>query len=233
MRLTAVGIAACAGLLVGAAEARADLIVFKTGKTMSVKATRVDGGVVTALLRGGGEVTFARETVDRVDPDEVPWPDESDGNREPAAGDRALGAGGDQASADLKLAAEAALAARPFADVIASAATTHGVDLRLVHAVIEAESNYEPRARSRKGAKGLMQLMPETARQYAVKDPYDPRANVDAGVKHLKDLLSRFDVSLALAAYNAGEATIRRFGGVPPYAETKSYVARILRRVGQ
>jgi soluble lytic murein transglycosylase-like protein len=123
-------------------------------------------------------------------------------------------------------------ASRPYAEMIAAAATSHGVDVRLVHAVIEAESNYEPRARSRKGAKGLMQLMPATARQYAVKDPYDPRANIEAGVRHLKDLLSRFDVSLALAAYNAGEATIRRFGGVPPYAETKDYVARVLRRVG-
>jgi soluble lytic murein transglycosylase-like protein len=121
----------------------------------------------------------------------------------------------------------------PFANLIAASATTHGVDVRLVHAVIEAESNYQPRARSPKGAKGLMQLMPATARQYAVRDPYDPKANIEAGVRHLKDLLSRFDVGLALAAYNAGEATVRRYGGLPPYAETRSYVARILTRVGR
>jgi soluble lytic murein transglycosylase-like protein len=107
------------------------------------------------------------------------------------------------------------------------------VDVRLVHAVIEAESNYQPRARSPKGAKGLMQLMPATARQYAVRDPYDPRANIDAGVRHLKDLLGRFDLGLALAAYNAGEGTVRRHGGLPPFAETQRYVARILQRLGR
>jgi soluble lytic murein transglycosylase-like protein len=116
--------------------------------------------------------------------------------------------------------------------LIATSAAAYGVDVRLVHAVIEAESNYQPRARSKKGAKGLMQLMPATARQYAVRDPYDPRTNIDAGVRHLKDLLTRFDVGLALAAYNAGEATVRRFGGLPPYSETRDYVSRILRRVG-
>ena len=77
-----------------------------------------------------------------------------------------------------------------------------------------------------------MQLMPATARQYALRDPYDPQTNIEAGVRHLKDLLDRFDVGLALAAYNAGEAAVRRYGGVPPFAETRNYVARILRRVG-
>jgi soluble lytic murein transglycosylase-like protein len=107
------------------------------------------------------------------------------------------------------------------------------VDLRLVHAVIEAESNYQPRARSRTGAKGLMQLMPATARLYAVRDPYDPRTNIEAGVRHLKSLLSRFELGLALAAYNAGEGAVRTYGGLPPFAETRAYVARILRQVGR
>jgi soluble lytic murein transglycosylase-like protein len=76
---------------------------------------------------------------------------------------------------------------------------------------------------------GLMQLMPETARQYAVADPYDPASNIEAGIKHLKGLLQRFPtVALALAAYNAGEATVQRFGGIPPYRETRDYVTRIL-----
>ena len=77
---------------------------------------------------------------------------------------------------------------------------------------------------------GLMQLMPATARQYAVADPYDPQANIEAGIRHLKSLLDRFDVPLALAAYNAGEGTVRRYGGMPPYRETRSYVSRILSR---
>ena len=76
-----------------------------------------------------------------------------------------------------------------------------------MHAVIEQESNYQPRARSKKGARGLMQLMPDTARQYGVRNSYDPKANLEAGVRHLKDLMSRLDLPIALAAYNAGEAT--------------------------
>ena len=97
--------------------------------------------------------------------------------------------------------------------------------------VISVESNFERHARSRKGAMGLMQLMPTTARQYAVGDPYDPRSNIEAGARHLRVLLDRFDVSLALAAYNAGEGAVLRFGGIPPYPETREYVRRILRLV--
>ena len=76
---------------------------------------------------------------------------------------------------------------------------------------------------------GLMQLMPETARQYAVADPYDPASNIEAGIKHLKSLLDRLPKALALAAYNAGEAAVQRFNGIPPYRETQDYVSRILR----
>ena len=101
-----------------------------------------------------------------------------------------------------------------------------------MHAVIEQESNYQPRARSKKGAKGLMQLMPDTARQYGVRNSYDPKSNLDAGVRHLKDLMSRMDLPFALAAYNAGEATVRRYGGLPPFPETQAYVRNILRKVG-
>ncbi len=91
--------------------------------------------------------------------------------------------------------------------------------------------NYQPRARSKKGAKGLMQLMPGTARQYGVSNSYDPKSNLEAGVKHLKDLMSRLELPIALAAYNAGEGTVRRYGGLPPFPETQAYVRNILRRV--
>jgi soluble lytic murein transglycosylase-like protein len=95
--------------------------------------------------------------------------------------------------------------------------------------VIQVESAYHERARSPKGAMGLMQLMPATARQYAVQDPYDPASNIEAGIKHLKSLLQRLPVALALAAYNAGEAAVERFNGIPPYRETQDYVSRIMR----
>jgi soluble lytic murein transglycosylase-like protein len=79
-----------------------------------------------------------------------------------------------------------------------------------------------------KGARGLMQLMPDTARQYGVGNSYNPTANLDAGIKHLRSLLDRFDLKLAIAAYNAGEAAVQRFGGIPPYRETRDYVTRVL-----
>jgi soluble lytic murein transglycosylase-like protein len=80
---------------------------------------------------------------------------------------------------------------------------------------------------------GLMQLMPQTARQYAVSDPYDPRSNIEGGIKHLKTLLDRYELAEALAAYNAGEGAVQRFKGVPPFAETRGYVRQILRLIGR
>jgi soluble lytic murein transglycosylase-like protein len=112
---------------------------------------------------------------------------------------------------------------------IEEAAARHNVDPDLVRAVIKVESNFNPRAVSRKGAMGLMQLMPATARRYDVSNPFDARQNVDAGVRHLKGLLENFrgNVPLTLAAYNAGEGAVERSGGIPPYTETRNYVRRI------
>lgn len=117
---------------------------------------------------------------------------------------------------------------------IRASAARHGVPARLVAAIIEAESDFDPRAVSRKGARGLMQLMPETASSLAVRDAFDPYANIDAGVRHLRRLMDRFDgdLPLVLAAYNAGENAVATYGGVPPYRETRRYVARVLRRYG-
>ena len=113
---------------------------------------------------------------------------------------------------------------------IADASARHGMDPALVRAVVRAESNFNPLAVSRKGALGLMQLMPATAGDLNVTNPFDPRQNVDAGVRHLKQLLANFggDLQLGLAAYNAGEAAVRRSGGVPNFAETRDYVRQIV-----
>jgi soluble lytic murein transglycosylase-like protein len=112
---------------------------------------------------------------------------------------------------------------------IAMAAARHNVDPNLVRAVVKVESNYNPNAVSRKGAMGLMQLMPSTARQLKVKNPFDPQQNVDAGVRHLKQLLENYggDVKLTLAAYNAGSGAVARSSGIPHYSETQNYVRRI------
>ncbi len=210
-----------------AGEARAEIVVFKNGRTMSARSHRIDGDMATLVLREGGVVTFPASIIERVDPDEVPF--DSPDEREHAPVELAQ----DRPSEPLQPAiSDVMLAQRPYAELIATVAASHDVDARLVHAVIEQESNYQPRARSKKGARGLMQLMPATARQYGVRNSYDPRANIEAGVRHLKHLLSRLDLPVALAAYNAGEGTVQRYGGVPPYPETRTYVRTILHRLG-
>jgi hypothetical protein len=105
----------------------------------------------------------------------------------------------------------------------------------LVAAIVEAESEFNPRAVSRRGARGLMQLMPATAASVHVEDTFNPYENIEGGVRHLRRLMDRFngDLSLVLAAYNAGEQAVLLYGGVPPYPETRRYVARILRRIGR
>ncbi len=112
---------------------------------------------------------------------------------------------------------------------IEQAAARHNLDPNLVRAVVKVESNFNPNAVSRKGAMGLMQLMPQTARQLRVTNPFDPEQNVDAGVRHLKALMRNYggDVSLTLAAYNAGEGAVARSAGIPRFAETRDYVRRI------
>jgi soluble lytic murein transglycosylase-like protein len=113
--------------------------------------------------------------------------------------------------------------------IVQDAAKRHQVDPALVRAVIQTESAWNPRAVSPKGAQGLMQLMPATADQHGVANAFDPRQNVDAGVRHLRMLLEKYngDLDLALAAYNAGEGAVRRAGGVPNYAETRAYVQKV------
>lgn len=117
--------------------------------------------------------------------------------------------------------------------IVEGAARRHALDPALLHAVITIESGYAPRALSSRGAGGLMQLMPATAARYGVTNRFDPRQNVDAGAKHLRDLLDAFgqDPRLALAAYNAGVGAVRAHGGnIPPYRETMAYVPRVMQR---
>jgi len=117
-----------------------------------------------------------------------------------------------------------------FDPIINTLSSEYGVDKSLVKAVIHAESGYNPNALSPKGASGLMQLMPGTARDLKVGNAFDPRDNIRGGVRYLRFLLDTFrgDVSLALAAYNAGLAKVSKYGGIPPYEETRNYVSRVL-----
>ena len=192
-----------------AAPARAEIVFFNTGRTLSVKSHRVEGDSVVLALRNGGEIVCESSIIARIGPDEVPYPEPELAVEQPVA-----------------VVQEAV--AVPYGDIINRFAAEQDVPVKLVRAVIEVESAYKSRARSPKGAMGLMQLMPATARRYAVADPYDPASNIEAGIKHLKSLLQRLPVAVALAAYNAGEAAVQRFNGIPPYPETRAYVSRIL-----
>lgn len=202
----------CVGIRLGGAE-----IVFLTsGRTLSIKSHVVDGETIVLTLRGGGQVTCDRSLIEKITPDEVPHPEPV--SEEGLSGRPARG--------------RSVLPTTPFGEIITAVSEAHGVDPMLVQALIQVESNYQPRARSRRGAMGLMQLMPATAREYRVRNPFDPRANIEAGIKHLKSLIDRFGVELGLAAYNAGEGAVRKFNGVPPYRETRHYVSTILSLAG-
>jgi len=199
-------------MLAGAARpASAEIVLLTTGRTLSVKSHRAEDDKVTLVLRKGGELTCPASLIVRIDPDEVPYVEEA-----PAPVDTPA------------VARPARPLTGPYADVIRAAASRHRLDPNLVHALIRAESNYEPRARSSRGARGLMQLMPATLRAYQVRNAYDPADNVEAGTTYLRTLLDRFPLPQALAAYNAGADAVVRYGGVPPFPETRAYVTRIL-----
>lgn len=116
-----------------------------------------------------------------------------------------------------------------YDSIIRSIATNYGLEPALIHSIIRTESNYNPDAVSSKGAVGLMQLMPETAERYGVRDLYDPRENIEAGVRHLKYLMDLYDrkTDYVLAAYNAGHNAIKKYGGIPPFPETRRFIEKV------
>lgn len=221
-RTAQVALATCV-ILAGASAASAEIVYMTSGATLSIKGHQEDGDSVILALRSGGDVTCNKSLIAKIVPDEVPHPDPApavtaaqDPANTPAEG-RAL-----------------LLKDSVYSDLIAAAAQAHGVDPLLVQALIQVESNYQPRAKSSKGAMGLMQLTPSTAKEYKVRNAYDPKANIEAGIRKLKGLMDKFDgaVELALAAYNAGEGAVLKFNGIPPYRETQNYVSRILAIAG-
>jgi soluble lytic murein transglycosylase-like protein len=200
-------------MLTAATPVSAELVFFASGRTVSVRSHEEAGDSIRLVLRNGGEIVCARALVERIGDDEVPYP-------EPVAVQ-------DPPRADPRNSAPT-----PYGVLIDRLARRYGISARLVNAVIAVESNYQERSQSVRGAMGLMQLMPATARQYSVRNPYDPSSNVEAGIKHLKTLLGKFPLDIALAAYNAGEGAVQRYGGIPPYPETREYVARVLHLLG-
>lgn len=197
----------------GSVPATAEIVYLNNGRTMSVASHRRAGDRIVLMLRSGGEIHCEASLVARIEPDEVP--DEA-----PSAGSPA----GEQGAGQAEL---------PFGVIVDRAARQTGLSPALLHAVIQVESGYQPRARSPKGARGLMQLMPAVLAEYGVEDPYNPEANVAAGAQHLRRLLERYPLARALAAYNAGEGAVERHDGIPPFPETRAYVQRVLALVGR
>lgn len=216
--LLAIGLLA----LLPAGRARAELIVFEDGRVVKAAGYRLHPDELEILLPGGGSYRVDLSRVDRIVEDEVVV------DTVIVEGD--LGLSG--RAYDLSYqAARKPLFGTTFDPIIDAAAKRENIDASFVSALIRAESNFEPRAVSRKGARGLMQLMPATARRLSVRRPFDPAANVAGGVHYLRQLVDRFghQPELVLAAYNAGEQAVESYGGVPPYRETVAYVSRILK----
>lgn len=201
-------------VLVLPAGAQAEIVAFSDGRILKVEDAVLVGESIVISLRGGGTMRVPATRVERVVADEVE--DEPEPVAEPQ---ECAWVFEDQPLPD----------GLPFRDTIV--ATARAVDLHpwLLAAVVETESAFDPRAVSRAGAAGLTQLMPATAADRRVADVFDPSENLRGGAEHLRALLDRYDsLTLALAAYNAGPTTVDRYGGVPPYRETRRYVRRIL-----
>jgi soluble lytic murein transglycosylase-like protein len=178
--------------------ARADYIVLQSGQRIHVTGYERVGDTLR-LTMSGGSLEIPADALVRVDPE------------------------------DTFLPVKVKLLDVPFANLIADSAQVHGVATELVASVIAVESNFNPKAVSWKSARGLMQLMPETAARFGVTQVFDPRQNIEAGTRYLKELLTRYngDLSLTLAAYNAGPERVEQYRSIPPYRETQDYVRRV------
>ena len=178
---------------------RADYFVLRSGARLNVTAYQLVGGHYRVEMKGGWAEIAASEVV-AIEPEEI-------------------------FVAEPRM----PLAQAPYGKLIQAASEKYGVDADLVFSVIAAESNFKPRAVSRRGARGLMQLLPATATRLGVKNIFDPAQNIDAGTRYLRSLLALYqgDLALTLAAYNAGPGAVQHYGRVPPYNETIAYVRAI------
>ena len=186
---------------VAPSSVRAEYIVLRSGQRLHVSSYQLIGDKYRLQLSGGWVEALAADVV-AIEPEDdfAPVPAQA----QPRTG-------------------------TSLQDLVAAAASRYGVDAELITSVIAAESNFNPKAISPKNARGLMQLLPETAARLGVKDVFDPKENIDAGVRYLRELLETYhnNLTLALAAYNAGPDRVQQYGSVPPFRETVSYVRRV------
>ncbi len=223
--LRRVGVAALGALLLPSFGA-ADLVVLTDGSVLKVVEFTVEEDSALLTFAKGGRMRMSMLRVERVVDDEVvPRPEKAAEALEATA-----------ANFPVRFEEGSETPETAYGALIFEAARRHKVNPDLVAAVIRAESAFNPRAVSRKGARGLMQLMPATAKRYGVRSSelFQPERNIEAGVRYLSFLVDRFsgDLPKVLAGYNAGEGSVDRFGGVPPYRETQGYVRRILGFLG-
>jgi len=195
--------------LFAAPSARAEYIVLQSGLRLHVTGYQLIGEKYHLQLQGGWMDVSVSDVV-KIEPEEVFAP-----IVQPPAPTSA-----------------SAVNQPPYHEFVLAAASHYGVDAELITSVMEVESNFNPKAISAKNARGLMQLLPETAARLGVKDIFDPKENIDAGTHYLHDLLQLYnnDLTLALAAYNAGPDKVQKYGDVPPYRETQSYVKQVKRK---
>jgi hypothetical protein len=197
---------------IGTGNAFADIMVLNSGKTIRIRKYEVQGSSIHVTINDNAEMVIPVDWVREI----RVVPDEPEPSKEYAF---------DGAAEMIREFA--------YSDLVVSLSKKHNMDWKMIAAVMAVESNFNPRAVSHKGAQGLMQLMPATARLYQVSDPYDPIQNLEAGILHLKMLVQRYQgkLDLALAAYNSGEKTVERYRGIPPFAETRAYVRKVLQLI--
>lgn len=194
--------------LMAAPSARAEYIVLRSGERLHVTAYQLVGDKYRLQLQGGW-VDVQTADVLKIEPEEVFTPLAPDPPAAPPAAP-----------------------APPYRELVSAAASRYGVDAELISSVMEVESHFDAKAISPKNARGLMQLLPETAARLGVKNIFDPQENIEAGTRYLKELLQLYNnnLTLALAAYNAGPEKVQKYGNVPPYRETVSYVNQVTRK---
>src|SRR5688572_16449586 len=214
-------------LLLAATAASASIAVFSDGRNMKIETYVVEDETIHLVLNGGGKMSMALTRIERIVDDEVTTPEVVEEVKK-------IVEDGVFPRRSWKYSEESRpLFKSKYDEIIIEAAKHFDVDAALVSAVIKAESDYDPRTVSHKGARGLMQLMPATARRFGVTNSFDPKQNIHAGTRYLRWLLKTFDgnADLAVAAYNAGEGNVWKYNGVPPFRETVNYINRIAKHI--
>jgi hypothetical protein len=219
-------VAAFLTVAVAAGELRADIVIFQDGRTLKVDSYNAREERMELTLSSGGRMEVALARIERVVDDEV-VPEEvvEEVRRVGEFPQRSWGYSEQSAPRF----------SSKYNELIIAAAKKYDVDAGLISAVIQAESDFDAREVSHKGARGLMQLMPATAERFGVKNSFDPQANINGGTRYLRWLLDKFEgnADFAVAAYNAGEGNVWKYKGIPPFRETINYVKKIARSFNQ